>query len=494
MASKIENDTAVAIELPVETLAQDTREFTMEEMFHLSRELEPHHAVFYQLWELGRPRFTTAIPTAAVAFNPKGECIDFVINPDFWASRTPTQKKFIAAHECLHVLLSHGIRAKNAKNPDACNVAMDIVVNELLVSAFGFDRKECDPPTVVTHDDQGNLLPNPLPCPKGRLVWRDKVFPDLSKADADQTFEYYYNRLEKMSKEELGEFGDLADDHSNFDGKNAPGQGQAAAGKGKAGQPSPTAPRLPKDAAEALAKGLSDAEKAELAKKLGKHGAGASGGGSEGGKEAGDCAGDLIKQMADPAKISKKKKWETVIQKWSKKYLKNDFKTLDSWIRVNRRFVAIPDAALLPSEMEDTELPDKSKVDVFLFLDTSGSCSHLADRFWTAGNSLPTKRFNVRLFCFDTKVYDVDIKKKQLYGFGGTYFHIIEEAIQADLRKQEAAGKKGKYPEAVFIITDGEGDAVKPAKPEKWYWFLTQGGTKRYIDTKSKIFDLAKFE
>jgi predicted metal-dependent peptidase len=507
MSPKTSASDPIVIELPLEMqeapLAADTREFSATEMFEISRALEPHHAVFYQLWELGRPRFTTVIPTAAVAFNPKGECIDFVINPDFWEKKTPVQKKFIVAHECLHVLLSHGIRAKDAKNPEACNIAMDIVVNELLVSSFGFLRSEVDPATKVKHPLTGEMID----LPKGSLVWRDKIKfdPQYGKVDADQTFEYYYNRFEKMSASELGEMGDLADDHSNFKGDGSGSMGKMA-GKGKpSNKPGKNAPRLPKDAAEALVKGLSNEEKAELAKKLGKHAAPAnkSGkdgegaeGGDEGGSLAGDHAGDLIKTMADPAKIAKKKKWETVIQKWSKRFLKNDFKTLDSWIRINRRLIAIPDAALLPSEMEDTELPDKTKIDVFLFLDTSGSCAHLADRFWVAGNSLPPKRFNVRLFCFDTKVYDVNMKEKKLYGFGGTSFDIIEGAIQADLAKQKAAGKANpKYPAAVFIITDGEGNSVKPAKPENWFWFLTQGGTKRYIDTaKSKVFDLAKFE
>lgn len=475
--------------LPEAPLAADTREFTAEEMFKISRRLEPHHAVFYQLWELGRPRFTTQIPTAAVAFNPKGECIDFVVNPDFWETKTDTQKEFIVAHECLHVLLSHGMRAKDAKNREACNIAMDIVVNELLVSQFGFLRTDIDPALPVGHPDA------PKGAPKGRYIWRDKVFPGKPGIESEQTFEYYYNRLEKMSSEEMEGMGETADDHSNFDGEGQGSMGKPGSGKGK---PSPTAPRLPKDAAEALAKGLSEAEKQELAKKLGQHAAKPSNGGGEGsgeGEGRGDCAGDLIKQMGDVSKISKKKKWETVIKKWSAKFLKNDYKTLDSWIRINRRTVAIPDAALIPSEMEETELPDKSKIDVFLFLDTSGSCAHLADRFWVAGNSLPPKRFNVRMFCFDTKVYDVDMKEKKLYGFGGTSFDIIEAAIQADMKKQTAAGKVAKYPAAVFLITDGEGNAVKPAKPENWYWFLTQGGSKRYIDTvKSKVFDLAKFE
>jgi hypothetical protein len=51
-----------------------------------------------------------------------------------------------------------------------------------------------------------------------------------------------------------------------------------------------------------------------------------------------------------------------------------------------------------------------------------------------------------------------------------------------------------KYPNAVWILTDGYGNQVKPLHPEKWHWFLTEGGVKNYIDEKSNVFSLKDFE
>ena len=42
----------------------------------------------------------------------------------------------------MHVILNHGHRSKDSKNKNAANVAMDIVVNHLLVDRFGFIREK----------------------------------------------------------------------------------------------------------------------------------------------------------------------------------------------------------------------------------------------------------------------------------------------------------------------------------------------------------------
>ena len=73
---------------------------------------------------------------------------------------------------------------------------------------------------------------------------------------------------------------------------------------------------------------------------------------------------------------------------------------------------------------------------------------------------------------FDTKVYETTIESRRLYGFGGTSFDIIEDYIQSYIKKNNL-----KYPEAVFVITDGCGNSVNPQIPKNWYWFLS----KNYI-------------
>jgi len=52
---------------------------------------------------------------------------------------------------------------------------------------------------------------------------------------------------------------------------------------------------------------------------------------------------------------------------------------------------------------------------------------------------------------------------------------------------------KLNYPKAIFIISDGMGNSVKPQKPENWYWFLSVNCI-RHIPKKSKFYNLSDFE
>ncbi|MFM0827348.1 hypothetical protein, partial [Klebsiella oxytoca] len=80
---------------------------------------------------------------------------------------------------------------------------------------------------------------------------------------------------------------------------------------------------------------------------------------------------------------------------------------------------------------------------------------------------------------------------------------ILESEIQNELNKgggtkKTLDGKEvpmiTKYPEAVFVITDGYGNNVKPEKPDNWYWFITEGGVKTYIDRECNFHNLGDFE
>ena len=57
-----------------------------EEWFEISNELEPHHAVFTKVWQMGKPIFDETIQTAAVQFDKEGNFILFRFNPEFWKS------------------------------------------------------------------------------------------------------------------------------------------------------------------------------------------------------------------------------------------------------------------------------------------------------------------------------------------------------------------------------------------------------------------------
>src|SRR5689334_2296521 len=81
------------------------RKFDYEEELMLARSLRSRHAIFNKFWSISRPYFSNALPTAGVYFNKNGECVDFLVNPEFWEPLSLEEKSFVAAHECLHVLL-----------------------------------------------------------------------------------------------------------------------------------------------------------------------------------------------------------------------------------------------------------------------------------------------------------------------------------------------------------------------------------------------------
>jgi predicted metal-dependent peptidase len=412
-----------------------------EEFFRLGRMLEQHHAVFYKFWELGRPQFSDEIETAAVKFGPHGETIDFMFNQKFWKGLSEEEKSFVICHECLHVLLEHGKRG-DFKLPMLSNVAMDIAVNNILVNNFGFKRE--------------NLEIGKDGC------WVDTVFENPKGIPTDQSYEFYYLKL-KRECEKGSCNGKTLDDHSGFAGAS-----EADIDKIMDNLKEKTNPEVRENLKEKLKGHLRN-------------------GGNEGGKQASQDAGGFWHSVSI-GQVAKKKKWETVITKWSRKYIKKDENDEEQWARTNRRLAAIETDLLLPSEMP-VDAKEESKIDVMFFLDASGSCIHLKDRFFKAALSLPSERFNVMAYSFDTRVYPVDLKKRQVRGGGGTYFHILESFVQSKVN----AEKNGEYPKAIFVITDGYGDPIRPQLANRWYWFLSEG-YRDYIPNECHTFMLKDFE
>lgn len=409
----------------------------MKEYYDIAMEMEDHHAVFYMMQQMGRPNLVDHIETAEVVFDEAGGFIQFNFNRDFWATRTRYEKKFIIGHECLHVILNHGLRARTTTDMRRANIAMDIVVNHMLVNRFGFDRTQI----------------------RGweKLCWVDTVFPDRTDLANNLTFEQYFNALSSNPKNSKAR---TLDNHSSMGGSDW------------------------SDVIDRLNKAMSDEEKEGLRNEIEKHFQKDDKEREQHGRGTG-TGGKWY--FANPGVVKKKRKWETVIKKWAKQFIKSNIHEVEQWARINRRFVGVSREFILPTEMEiDVEI--EGKIKVWFFQDTSGSCESFKDRFFKAAMSLPTDRFEVKMHCFDTRVFETDLESKKLYGFGGTSFDILEEYIQRHIK-----ANKEKYPQAVFVVTDGVGNKVFPERPERWYWFLSSNS--RYcIPEKCNIYMLNDFE
>lgn len=402
------------------------KEYTLDNKLRAAlKELECHNGMFRQLWELGRIHFTEEIPTAGVSFSLKdGKYLSFAFNPTFYDSLTAYELAFVISHECMHVLLEHGIRSVSNPEYDGArevvNVAMDIALHEIMFREFGFER------------DRVSVS----------LCDVDSVFKDLPVA-RDRSFEYYYDQLHKHNKVTYVSLD--SHDFKNMSSREINNLIKRAMGN------------------------LSNQEKRELLEKIAS---------KIDNKEESTQRGDQPGQNWYDVTVTavEKRKWEMVIKEWAQSFLRED---KYDWTKPSRRMPHMNRNMFMPNMLE----LEIKRTNVWLFMDTSGSCIGLADRFFSAAASLPKRFFKPRLFCFDTEIYETDLSSKKVYGGGGTSFDIMEDYIQ----------KSGTYPDFVFVITDGYGNDVKPAHPEKWHVFLTTED-KHCFPAECKFHSFSEFE
>ena len=423
---------------------------TPDEWSRLARRLESHHSIFYKMWSSGTPVFTEDINTAAVEFDRVGNCLRLCFNPSFWGSLSEEGKLFAIGHEMLHVILNHGKRCKGipSERRVAGNICMDVVVNHLLVNGFGFDKDAADA-SVRAALGSDEVSP---------LCWVGNVFDGLNLPD-DECFEFYYSQY-------LKSFGDgnsiiacrpnsgCLDDHSS----------------------------LPQDDMDSLMQGVaSGLSRDELHTVFGiikKH---------KPGGFAGTAFGSWA-LVSEQNTSRKKRSWESVIKKWERATISEDYGFGEQWTRRGRRHASLSKNIFLPCDVEAMQMVrEDNSVEVLFFLDTSGSCWDLRERFLCAARSLNRRRFDAKIFCFDTAVAEITSQRGRVYGGGGTSFRAVAQKV-----KEQVHGRS-KHPH-VFILTDGYGDEVSLERPERWHWFITKGGTASYIDSRCHVHRLEDYD
>lgn len=420
-------------------------EFPKEEYYELLHSMEKFHEIFSCMWCVATPRFTDEVPTAAVRFDPQGACIDFMINEDYWNSLDDYSREFTVCHEMLHVILAHGSRMmpfRDKYDMETLNIALDLAVNHLLTSQFGFNRF-----FINNWKD---------------LCWSDTVYKDLD-LDPNKSFEYYINKVDANKNNNKNEKLIIVDHSglSSFTDK---------------------ANRVLKDAAAAI-NGGNDPDQAkardEAAKQQLENCQNGGGAGLDEGTMFSVFSGDKVE-------VRKIKKWESVLDKYIFKSEKE--RETIQWLRLNRRLAFMDNSKLLlPSEAEVID-KDFYKYNIWLFLDYSGSCSHLKDIFFTASNTFDPRKFTVKKFAHTTKVAEFEGNDVKIWG-GGTDFRCIENYIQEQINAKSIA----RYPDAIFHFTDGEGWNFTTEKPERWYVFLTNNGMKTYYPNGTNFFKLIDF-
>lgn len=417
---------------------------SLYEKLEMSSMLHNYSSLFYKFWDIGTPYYYDKIPTAGIFFDPKTRKeLFFAINKSFWEGLTPDQKAFVVCHEMLHILLDHQKRSEGL-NHELANVAQDIVINHQLVDSYGFLRKAVDPDS--------------------KYCWIETCFPETHQnVHSGQSFMYYYNLLLEDAAHKIMEcLG--SHQQSNTSDKSE--------GEQKKPEQTPELGESP-NIEDILEKIKDDLEAKEELEKLEKESEGYS---------------DKLFSV-DKQKVKPKKKWETVIKKWVQKTISNSDNQEDTWVGKNRRFAFLGDDLILPNSLEQ-EHREKNKVVVWFLQDTSGSCIGYANRFFKAAQSIPSKKIDVRIACFDTSVYPTSLDDPKIRGGGGNNSHCMERYIQQTIKKEGI-----KYPDAVFLMSDGHVfGGVECEQPDRWYWFMPPSHTTKYLHPDMKVFKLADFE
>lgn len=104
---------------------------TLERPIYDLLEKEPFFANFLLACKIDFTQDTKVVPTAGVMVQ-RG-VINFVINTDFYFSKTRLEQVAVLKHEILHVLFDHtGKRSKGPINRAAKNIAMDCAINQYI--------------------------------------------------------------------------------------------------------------------------------------------------------------------------------------------------------------------------------------------------------------------------------------------------------------------------------------------------------------------------
>jgi predicted metal-dependent peptidase len=289
-------------------------------------------------------------------------------NTAFFNDLSNKQVEFVIAHEILHCVFDHLVRRED-RDPMLHNFACDYIVNNVLVR----DRI-------------------------GEKVTQIPIFQDFKYEgwSSEEVYDELFKQAEQNGKEFMKQLGELLDEH--VDWENGDGEESDKKGKGKGGRPVYTKDELRKIKDEIKEAMISAAQSAG----------------------AGNVPGEIqriIKELTEP-----KMNWRELLRQQIQSTIRNDF----TFQRPSRK--GWHTGAVLPGQnFAET-------IDIAISLDMSGSIGDAQARDFLSeikGIMDEYKDYNIKLWCFDTKVYNEqdfsadggdDLMDYEIMGGGGTDF------------------------------------------------------------------------
>lgn len=411
----------------------------MEESDYLSLldSFDGEMMLFFLFLKMGEPLITKKVSRACVVLHQSGK-IEMMINPDFWKKLTYYEKKFVIAHELLHVYYSHMQRMYMMGDMEKANIAADIVVNETLVKVFGFDRVE-----IRFHN---------------QLCWRDTIFGSKEISRPINTFEHYYKRLisgEGTKKNTLDNHsGDEGYPSDYIDGETASHNLQNEIGYELSKMDSETLEKLKAEVENIDSELMGDGEDDDPDENPVM--------------QAGKGIGHAIRSYE--YKVDYFHYFKSVIDRWLNQF---EFEKVDDqFIYTEPYLELVSEKMLVPSE-DDIDDVKFEKNRLWVYVDASGSCSNYLEDFIKVCGGIPEEHFDIQFFSFTTQVRpikrDKDNKLVLKDIFGGTTFSCIDHHIKKTTAKGDI-----KKPDNVFVMTDGLAPKIKikSTPPERWHFFI----------------------
>lgn len=312
------------------------------------------------------------LPTAAV------DGRNLYYNTQFFNAMNNKEIEFVIAHEILHMVYDHLGRRDwqgRAMQHRLYNIAADYLVNNLLVR------------------DRIGQKPRVVDC------FQDFKYEGWS---SEEIYEELYKEAKKNGEDFLDKLGEMLDEHLDMDGDGDSDDN----GEGKDGNGNGTSGKRPKFTEEQL-KQIKDEIKENMLSAAQSAGAGNTPVGVQ----------RLIKQMTEP-----KMNWRELLRQQIQSTIRSDY----TFMRPSRK--GWHTGAVLPGmNFADT-------IDISIALDMSGSIGNdQAAEFLSEVKGIMDEYtdYNIKLWCFDTKVYNEqdfsadggeDLMDYEIMGGGGTDF------------------------------------------------------------------------
>lgn len=331
------------------------------------------------------------LPTAAV------DGRNLYYNTQFFNAMNNKEIEFVVAHEILHMVFDH-LGRRDDRNPMLYNIAADYIVNNTLVR------------------DRIGASPSIVDC------FQDFKYEGWT---SEEVYDKLFEEAKKNGEDFLKELGEMLDEHLDMegDGEND-GEGEEKDGKGNS-----VSKKKPKYSKEEMKK-IRDEIKENMISAAQTAGAG----------NVPSSVARMIKDLTEP-----KMNWRQILRQQIQSTIKSDY----TFSRPSRK--GQMSGAILPGmNFQDT-------IDICISLDMSGSIGDSQARDFLGeikGIMDEYQDYNIKLWCFDTKVYNEqdfsadggnNLLDYEIMGGGGTDF----------MANWEYMKEEDIVPKKFIMFTDG---------------------------------------